>query len=147
MVDPVELHDNGMALGHVIGHILEGSGDRKVEVGTGLVEAALEMKDRSQRKIITPVSRGERPGVLHVGDMLIAVGKSAFDGVEEGGRDRILLTIDEGQPVADLVPTTRATLERLPDFVARIVLLRAVGSNPVIREWLVGLALRFRPPC
>ena len=74
--NPLALYDEGATIAHVIDRILDNSGDRKVEVGTSIIRAALEMPDSSLQRIRTPVKREIASGCLEVGDTIIAISGS-----------------------------------------------------------------------
>jgi hypothetical protein len=132
------LFDEGMALPNVIDHLLSNARDRQIEVGTTLVKAALAMPDGSGHRIHTPVKKEIGSGCLVVGDTIISIMGSPCEGYEGEMQQRILLSTRESQSPSVVCDSRRTTCQELSHFVAQIVLLRAVGSNQVMRNWLAN---------
>lgn len=141
--NPLALYDEGVAIVHVIDRVLRDSGDRKVDVGTSILRAALEMPDRSSQRIRTPIKREIGPGCLEVGDTIIAISGSPCEKCEEETRDRIIVCFDDAELATRRNSRPRTTLVRLSLFVGQIVTFRAIGRRPLVRRWLERLCRRL----
>ncbi len=141
--NPLDLYDEGVTIVHVIDRVLHESGDRKVDVGTMIIRAALEMPDCSVRPIQTPIKREIGPGCMEVGDTIIAISGSPCEKFEEETRDRIIVCIDDSDLAARQNPTPRTTLVRLSLWVGQIVTLRAACASVGVRTWLESLCRRL----
>jgi hypothetical protein len=141
--NPLALYDEGVTIVHVIDRLLRDSGERKLDVGTSIIRAALEMPDSSSQRIRTPVKREIGSGCLEVGDTIIAISGSPCENFEEETRDRIILCLDDVDLAARRNSPPRTTLVRLSLFVGQIVTLRAVGTKALVRRWLERLCRRL----
>jgi len=135
----LSLYDQGTALPYVIEQVLGNSGERQLEVGITFVKAALAMSDYSGHRIHTPIKKEIGSGCLQVGDTIITIVGSPCEDYEGEKQERILLWTGETPSaiVPDVSPHT--TCYQLSHFVAQIVLLRAVGSKRIMRNWLAGV--------
>jgi hypothetical protein len=141
--NPLSLYDEGVTIVHVIDRVLPDSVDRKIDVGTAIVRAALEMPDRSPQRICTPIKREIGPGCLEVGETIIAISGSPCEKFEEETRDRIIVCFDDAELAARRNTPPRATVVRLSLFVGQIVTLRTVGARVLVRMWLERLCRRL----
>lgn len=135
----LSLFDEGMALSYVIDHVLSDAGERQRDVGATLIKGALTMPDKSRHGVCTPIKKEIGPGCVEVGDTIITIIGSPCEGYQGENHARILLWFEGGCPagVRDHAPDT--SCYQLSHWVAQIVTLRAVGSDPAVREWLAAV--------
>lgn len=133
------MFDKGTALPHVIDELLRICGRRQVEVGMTLVKSALAMHDRSPHRLHTPIKRVIGPGCIEVGDIIIAFRGSAFEKPAGRKQHRTLLELPNSKRAASENLPGGTSCSPLSQFVAQMVTLRSIGSNPAIRSWLAAL--------
>lgn len=137
--DALALYDSGMALANVVEVLLSRSGDRQLQVATHLLRAALEMPDHSPRKVRTPIKRQLGLGCFELGDTIIVVRGSPFEGIQRRGRSRVTVWIGERDPAPINSDLERDSSYRLSHFVGQMVMLRAVCCRAIARDWLARL--------